>query len=57
MSTGKYKFVEDDLMEFEATFLNSNKPFVSRFRIKIAGDDLTQVDEKTKIEKKLKRLK
>jgi uncharacterized protein (DUF2147 family) len=56
-STGKYKFVEDDVMEFEATFLGAGKKLVSRFRIKIMGDELTQTDLNTKSEKHLKRVK
>jgi hypothetical protein len=57
LNTGKYKFVEDDVMEFEATFLGSGKKLVSRYRIKIMDDELTQTDLKTKIEKRSKRVK
>jgi hypothetical protein len=55
-STGKYKFVEDDVLEFEATFLGAGKKLISRFRIKITGDELTQTDLNTKSEKHLKRV-
>ena len=55
-TTGKYKFVEDDVMEFEPTFLGGKK-LVPRFRIKIMDDELTQTDLNTKIEKHLKRVK
>ena len=55
-STGKYKFVEDDVMEFEPTFVGGTK-LVPRFRIKIMDDELTQTDLKTKIEKHFKRVK
>jgi hypothetical protein len=57
MSTGKYKFVEDDVMEFEPTFVGGGKKRVTSFRIKIMGDELTQTDLNTKIEKHLKRVK
>lgn len=57
MSTGKYRFVEDDVMEFESALAGGEKPLVSRFRVTIRDDVLTQVDVKTGIEKKLKRLK
>ena len=56
-STGKYKFVEDDVMEFEPTFLGKGEILTMRFRMKIAGDDLIQTDLNTKIEKRLKRVK
>jgi hypothetical protein len=55
-STGKYKFVEDDVMEFEPSFVGGKK-LVPRFRIKIMDDELTQTDLNTKIEKHLKRVK
>jgi hypothetical protein len=55
-STGKYKFVEDDVMEFEPTFVGGKK-LVPRFRIKLTDDELTQTDLKTKIEKHFKRVK
>jgi hypothetical protein len=57
ISTGKYKFVEDDVMEFEPTFLGKGEKLTVRFRMKIAGDELTQTDLNTKIEKHLKRVK
>lgn len=57
LSTGKYKFVEGEVMEFEPTFVASGKKLVTRFRIKIIGDELTQTDLRTKIEKHLKRVK
>src|SRR5262245_23285176 len=55
-TTGKYKFVEDDVMEFEPTFIGGKK-FVPRFRIEIKDDELTQTDLNTKIEKHFKRVK
>jgi len=57
MPTGKFKFVEDDVMEFEPTFLGKGEILTMRFRMKIAGDDLIQTDLNTKIEKRLKRVK
>jgi hypothetical protein len=55
-STGKYKFVEDDVMEFESA-LTGAKKLVSRYRIKFKGDELIQTDLKTKIEKHFKCVK
>ncbi len=55
-TTGKYKFVEDDVMEFESA-LTGAKKLVSRYRIKFKGDELIQTDLKTKTEKRLKRVK
>jgi hypothetical protein len=55
-TTGKFKFVEDDVMEFEPTFVGGKK-LTPRFRIKIMDDELTQTDLNTKIEKHLKRVK
>jgi hypothetical protein len=57
LSTGKYKFVEDDVMEFEPTFVAGGKKLVTRYRIRIMGDELTQIDLNTKVEKHLKRVK
>jgi hypothetical protein len=55
-TTGKYKFVEDDVMEFEPTVVGGKK-LVPRFRIKIMDDEFTQTDLNTKIEKHFKRVK
>jgi len=55
-TTGKYKFVEDDVMEFEPTFVGGKKR-LPRFRIKIMDDEFTQTDLNTKIEKHFKRVK
>jgi hypothetical protein len=57
LNTGKYRFVEDDVMEFEPTFVPSGKKLVTRYRIKIMDDELTQTDLNTKMEKRLKRVK
>jgi hypothetical protein len=55
-TTGKYEFVEDDVMEFEPTFVGGKK-LVPRFRIRIMDDEFTQTDLNTKIEKHFKRVK
>lgn len=57
LSTGRYKFVEDDVMEFEPTFAKGGKGLLIRYRVEIKGDELIQVDLKTKFEKRLKRVK
>ena len=57
MTTGKYKFNEEDVMEFEQTFLNTDKTLIMKFRMQIKGDELTQTDMKTGIQKKMKKLK
>jgi uncharacterized protein (TIGR03066 family) len=50
--TGKYKFVEDDLMEFESKLAGN----VIKYRVKVTKDELVTTDEKTKTEKKFKRV-
>ena len=57
MTTGKYKFIDDDTMEFEQTFLNTKQPLIMKFRMQIKGDELTQTDLKTNIQKKMKKVK
>jgi uncharacterized protein (TIGR03066 family) len=53
LPTGKYKFVEDDLMEFESKLAGN----VIKYRVKISKDEMTTTDEKTKAERKFKRVK
>src|SRR3954454_19405326 len=52
LTTGKYKFVEDDVMEVASNW--AAKPLVMKFRVTIKDDVLTQKDAKTGIEKKMK---
>lgn len=56
-NTGRYKFVEDDVMEFEATFIKADKKLINRYRIKIVDDELIKTDLNAKTESKLKRVK
>jgi hypothetical protein len=58
MPTGKYKFVEDDLMEVNVSFKVGDKDIASlnKYRVKVTKEELTTIDEKSKVEKKFKRV-
>jgi hypothetical protein len=58
MQTGKYKFVEDDLMEVKVNFSVGETNFSSlkQYRVKVTKDELITIDQLNKVEKKFKRV-
>jgi uncharacterized protein (TIGR03066 family) len=54
--TGTYKFVADDVLEFQGEIMGEKAPPI-QYRVKVTKDELVTTDEKTKKETTLKRVK